>query len=76
MWKGFFYTGLLLVISIVQLVIFSQYFHRMILVGIRIRTVLISAIYRKALQLSNDERKESDVGKIVNLMSVDAQRCI
>ncbi|XP_077285787.1 multidrug resistance-associated protein 1-like [Arctopsyche grandis] len=74
MWKGFFYTGLLLGISIVQLVIFSQYFHRMILVGIRIRTALISAIYRKTLQLSNNERKESDVGKIVNLMSVDAQR--
>lgn len=42
----------------------------------RIRTVLTSAIYRKALRMSNSARKESTVGEIVNLMSVDTQNII
>ena len=46
----------------------------MFYVGLRIRTALISAIYRKALVMSNSARKESTVGEIVNLMAVDAQR--
>lgn len=46
----------------------------MFIVGLRIRTALISAIYRKSLKMSSSARKESTVGEIVNLMSVDAQR--
>nr|XP_027217424.1 multidrug resistance-associated protein 1-like [Penaeus vannamei] len=46
----------------------------MFLAGLRIRTGVISAVYRKALRISSSARKESTVGEIVNLMSVDAQR--
>ncbi|XP_071638107.1 multidrug resistance-associated protein 1 isoform X4 [Temnothorax longispinosus] len=74
MWKGYFYSALLLVTAILQTLVLSQYFHRMFLVGLRIRTSLIAAIYRKALRLSNAARKETTLGEIVNLMSVDAQR--
>lgn len=74
MWKGFLYAALLFATAVIQTLILSQYFHRMFLVGLRIRTALISTIYRKALRLSNNARKESTVGEIVNLMSVDAQR--
>ncbi|XP_011264384.1 multidrug resistance-associated protein 1 isoform X2 [Camponotus floridanus] len=73
-WKGYFYSVLLLLTAVLQTLILSQYFHRMFLVGLRIRTALIAAIYRKALRLSNASRKESTLGEIVNLMSVDAQR--
>jgi len=45
------------------------YFQRMFIVGMRIRTALISAIYRKSLNLSNSSRKGTTVGEIVNLMS-------
>lgn len=48
----------------------------MFIVGMRIRTALISTIYRKALRMSNVAKKESTVGEIVNLMSVDAQKFI
>lgn len=72
-WKGYFYVGLLLIAAILQTVILSQYFYRMRIVGMRIRTALVSAIYRKALRMSNAARKESTVGEIVNLMAVDAQ---
>ncbi|KAG6802309.1 multidrug resistance-associated protein 1 [Apis mellifera caucasica] len=74
LWKGYFYAVLLLITAIFQTLVLSQYFHRMFLVGLRIRTALIAAIYRKALRMSNAARKESTVGEIVNLMSVDAQR--
>ncbi|XP_046739576.1 multidrug resistance-associated protein 1 isoform X5 [Diprion similis] len=74
LWKGYFYAVLLFLTATVQTLVLSQYFNRMFLVGLRIRTALIAAIYRKALRMSNAARKESTVGEIVNLMSVDAQR--
>ena len=40
------------------LVLYLQSFYREYLVGLRIRTGLISAIYRKSLRLSNTARKE------------------
>ncbi|XP_076239794.1 multidrug-Resistance like Protein 1 isoform X1 [Calliopsis andreniformis] len=73
-WKGYLYAILLLVTATFQTLILSQYFHRMFLVGLRVRTALTAAIYQKALRLSNSVRKESTLGEIVNLMSVDAQR--
>lgn len=74
LWKGYLYAGLLFGVASTQTLFLAQYFHRMFLVGLRIRTALISAIFRKALVLSNQARKESTVGEIVNLMAVDAQR--
>ncbi|XP_030383704.1 multidrug resistance-associated protein 1 isoform X7 [Scaptodrosophila lebanonensis] len=73
-WKGIMYSVMLFVLAATQTFILAQYFHRMFIVGLRIRTALVSAIYRKALRISNSARKESTVGEIVNLMAVDAQR--
>ncbi|KAL0267499.1 UNVERIFIED_CONTAM: hypothetical protein PYX00_009752 [Menopon gallinae] len=73
-WKGYFYATLMLAAAMMQTIVLSQYFHRMFLVGLRIRTALISAIYRKSLRMSNAAKRESTVGEIVNLMSVDAQK--
>lgn len=75
-WKGYFYAVILFATATIQTLILSQYFNRMFIVGMRIRTALISAIYRKALRMSNAAKKESTVGEIVNLMSVDAQKFI
>lgn len=52
----------------------SQYFEKMFVVGMNLRTALISTIYRKALRMNSASKKDSTVGEIVNLMSVDAQR--
>ncbi|XP_033149992.1 LOW QUALITY PROTEIN: multidrug resistance-associated protein 1 [Drosophila busckii] len=73
-WKGIMYSVMLFVLAAMQTFILAQYFHRMFIVGLRIRTALINCIYRKALRISNAARKESTVGEIVNLMAVDAQR--
>ncbi|XP_076338372.1 multidrug-Resistance like Protein 1 isoform X1 [Tachypleus tridentatus] len=74
LWKGMFYAVLMFVATTIQSITLSVYFHRMYIVGMRIRTALISVIYRKALVMSNSARKELTMGEIVNLMSVDAQR--
>ena len=46
-WKGYLYAILLTITAIVQTVFLSQYFQRMFVVGMRIRTAIVSSIYRK-----------------------------
>lgn len=70
LWKGIFYAVLLFVVANTQTLFLAQYFQRMFLVGLRIRTALVGAIYKKALILSNKSKKDSTVGEIVNLMGV------
>ncbi|XP_039751038.1 multidrug resistance-associated protein 1 isoform X2 [Pararge aegeria] len=76
LWKGYLYAVGLIACATAQTMLLAHYFTRMYLVGMRIRTALTSAIYRKSLCISNSARKESTVGEIVNLMSVDAQRFV
>jgi len=49
LWRGYFYIFLLMMTAMLQTIILSQYFHRMFLVGMRVRTALTSAIYRKVI---------------------------
>ncbi|CAK6969621.1 multidrug resistance-associated protein 1 [Scomber scombrus] len=73
-WQGFFYTALLFICTCVQSLILQKYFHVCFVSGMRLRTAIIGAVYRKALVISSAARRTSTVGEIVNLMSVDAQR--
>ncbi|KAK4305327.1 hypothetical protein Pmani_022778 [Petrolisthes manimaculis] len=73
-WHGYAYSVLLLLCTLLQSFLLGHYFKRMRVIGLQVRTGIISAVYRKALRISNSARKESTVGEIVNLMSVDAQR--
>ncbi|CAH0555484.1 unnamed protein product [Brassicogethes aeneus] len=75
-WKGYFYAALLFGTATIQTLFLSQYFNRMFIVGMRIRTALVSTIYKKAMKISNVARKETTVGEIVNLMAVDAQKFV
>lgn len=42
----------------------------------RVRSGLTSLIYEKGLKLKHSERKNTSIGEIVNLMSVDSQRVV
>ncbi|XP_033886772.3 multidrug resistance-associated protein 1-like isoform X3 [Acipenser ruthenus] len=75
-WQGFFYTVLLFVCACLQTLILQKYFHVCFVTGMRLRTSIVGAVYRKALIVSNAARRTSTVGEIVNLMSVDAQRLV
>ncbi|XP_056263511.1 multidrug resistance-associated protein 1 isoform X3 [Pseudoliparis swirei] len=73
-WHGYFYTALLFICTCVQSLILQKYFQVCFVSGMRLRTAIIGAIYRKALVISSAARRTSTVGEMVNLMSVDTQR--
>jgi ATP-binding cassette, subfamily C (CFTR/MRP), member 1 len=73
-WHGYVMVLGLFLASFFTALLNGIYFKLTFLVGFRIRTGLVSAIYRKALRISSNAKKDTTVGEIVNLMSVDAQR--
>lgn len=73
-WWGFLLAGLMFVSSTMQTLILHQYHHCIFVMALRFRTAIIGVIYRKALVITNSVKRESTVGEMVNLMSVDAQR--
>ncbi|XP_063818327.1 ATP-binding cassette sub-family C member 2 [Pseudophryne corroboree] len=74
LWTGYLYAVLLLVAAFIQSLCLQQYFQGCFVLGMRVRTTLMAAVYRKALTVSNATRKEATVGETVNLMSADAQK--
>nr|XP_046256958.1 canalicular multispecific organic anion transporter 1 isoform X2 [Scatophagus argus] len=73
-WQGYVYAVLLLVVAVLQSLTLQQYFQRCFVLGLKVRTAIMAVVYKKALVVSNEARKESTVGETVNLMSADAQR--
>ncbi|KAJ3017793.1 UNVERIFIED_CONTAM: hypothetical protein HDU68_011483 [Siphonaria sp. JEL0065] len=72
--RGFSIAVLMLSAAVCQTFLLHQYFHTCIVIGMRVKAAVITAIYQKALRLSPAARQSSTVGEIVNLMSVDAGR--
>nr|APD26519.1 ATP-binding cassette transporter subfamily C member 1 X6 protein [Brachionus koreanus] len=70
---GYFYTGLLFFSSVLQTIVLQHYFHRMFIVGARVRSSLMGLIYRKSLKLSSQSRRMATVGEMTNLMQVNTQ---
>ncbi|XP_046552046.1 multidrug resistance-associated protein 1-like [Haliotis rubra] len=73
-WKGYVYACSFFLVAVIQSCFNHQHFHISLNLGMRIKSAVISTVYKKALTISSDARKESTVGEIVNLMSVDCQR--
>ena len=47
LWEGFVYAALLFFTAILQSLFLHQYFHRCMLVGMRLKTAVIYAVYKK-----------------------------
>ncbi|KAL7841862.1 hypothetical protein SRHO_G00255530 [Serrasalmus rhombeus] len=73
-WQGYVYASLLLLVAIIHSMFLQQFTLRCFKLGMRVRAAITAAVYKKALTLSNDARKESTVGQMVTLISADAQR--
>ncbi|RXM31496.1 Canalicular multispecific organic anion transporter 2 [Acipenser ruthenus] len=73
-WWGFALAFLMFFCALLQTIILHQHFQYCFVTGMRLRTAIIGAIYRKSLVITNSAKRSSTVGEIVNLMSVDAQR--
>lgn len=74
LWHGVFFSVALFAVAVVKTLLKTHHFHCMSIVGQRVRTALVGAVYRKSLVLSNSARREFTVGEIVNLMAIDAER--
>lgn len=60
--------------SIAQTMVLHQYFQYAFETGMRIKSSLTAAIYKKSMLLSNEGRASKSTGDIVNLQAVDTQR--
>ncbi|CAG7728837.1 unnamed protein product, partial [Allacma fusca] len=74
LWKGYFYAALLLATDMVSNLTRNQHLYVMFMTAYRIKAAVMSAVYRKALVVSNATRRERTTGEIVNLMSVDVNK--
>ncbi|CAC5393002.1 ABCC1 [Mytilus coruscus] len=72
-WKGYLPAIGLFVSGMIQSVFYHQNYKLGMAVGMRVRCSLISAIYKKSLTMNSDAKKETMLGQIVSLMSVDCQ---
>ncbi|XP_058779031.1 ABC transporter C family member 10-like isoform X2 [Vicia villosa] len=77
--ESFKYEGYVLVISIFFIKIIEslsqrQWYFRSRLVGVKVRSLLTAAVYKKILRLSNSARQIHSGGEIMNYMTVDAYR--
>ena len=55
-WKGYLYTVLICLVTFINTIANNQCFYQQYQVGLRVKTALISAIYRKSCRLSNTGR--------------------
>ncbi|XP_029151980.1 ABC transporter C family member 12 isoform X3 [Arachis hypogaea] len=50
----------------------AQYFQNVMRVGFQLRSTLVAAIFRKSLRLTNEGRKKFSSGKLMNMITTDA----
>ncbi|KAB1204959.1 ABC transporter C family member 10 [Morella rubra] len=77
--KSFKYEGHVLAISFffsksIASISQRQWYFRCRLIGLKVRSLLIAAIYKKQLRLSNSARMVHSGGEIMNYVTVDAYR--
>jgi ABC-type multidrug transport system fused ATPase/permease subunit len=65
---GLFFTNFVMSLCL------RQYFWWCYLVGMRLRSAVVTSVYQKSLKLSTAARRRRTAGEITNLMSVDSQR--
>uniref|UniRef100_A0A914ULK3 ABC-type glutathione-S-conjugate transporter n=1 Tax=Plectus sambesii TaxID=2011161 RepID=A0A914ULK3_9BILA len=74
LWQGIGIAVAMFVTSEMRSFFLMKYFYLMFRAGINIQSVLIAAVYKKTLRLSNAARRQKTAGEIVNLMAIDADR--
>ncbi|GFO14038.1 canalicular multispecific organic anion transporter 1 [Plakobranchus ocellatus] len=73
-WFSYVLALTLLLASWVQTVFYHQHYHFAMTSGLRMKTALMSAIYKKSLRLDTHAQRSTTTGEVVNLMAVDCQR--
>lgn len=71
-WIGHLYAFLIFVGVSFGVLCEAQYFQNVMRVGFRMRSTLVAAIFRKAVRLTLEDRKQFPSGKITNMITTDA----
>ena len=71
---GILYSFILFGITMISTIAISQFFQKVQGIGMIVRGVLTSAIYRKSLRLSSKSRQTFDSGKITSIIATDCVR--
>lgn len=50
-WEGYMYAVLLLLVAILQSLLLQQYFQRCFVLGMKVRTAITAAVYKKVTAL-------------------------
>ena len=73
-WHGYIIIILMFAVYLFYSIMSNNNTVIMSMLGTRVRTAVITSVYRKALTVSNSTRRETTAGEIIDLMSVDADR--
>ncbi|XP_073280878.1 ABC transporter C family member 12-like isoform X1 [Primulina huaijiensis] len=71
-WVGYMFAFSIFVSVSLGVLCEAQYFQNVMRVGLRLRSTLVAAIFRKSLRLTHEARKQFPSGKITNLITTDA----
>ncbi|KAL4562252.1 hypothetical protein LXL04_034450 [Taraxacum kok-saghyz] len=71
-WIGYVYAFSIFVGVSLGVLCEAQYFQNAARTGFRIRSILVAAVFRKSLRLTNEARKNFPSGKITNMITTDA----
>ncbi|ELT91662.1 hypothetical protein CAPTEDRAFT_90759 [Capitella teleta] len=73
-WRGVLFAACLFFNNSITAILIHWWVYYGYLVGQRVRSVINSLVYKKAIRLSSIARRSTSVGEVVNLMSIDAQK--
>jgi ATP-binding cassette subfamily C (CFTR/MRP) protein 1 len=71
--EGLIYVFILFMLNIISL--FTNHHHFLMTINIslvKVKSALVSILYRKLLKLSNESKQKQSSGEIINLMSIDS----
>ncbi|KAK4858272.1 hypothetical protein QYF36_013686 [Acer negundo] len=71
-WIGYVYAFSIFIGVAFGVLCEAQYFQNVWRVGLRLRSTLVAAIFRKSLRLTHESRKNFPSGKITNMITTDA----
>ncbi|XP_061357298.1 ABC transporter C family member 12-like [Gastrolobium bilobum] len=71
-WIGYIYAFSIFVGVSFGVLCEAQYFQNVMRVGFRLRSTLVAAIFRKSLRLTHEGRKPFTTGKLMNMITSDA----
>nr|XP_047130820.1 multidrug resistance-associated protein 1-like isoform X2 [Hydra vulgaris] len=72
---GYLYASMLFVTGLVGSIILQHSFQISFVTSIQVRSSLLTAVYKKMFRLNSFGRVDFPVGEMVNLMTVDTQKC-